>query len=138
MKYLVDTHIALWFLYKKEKLSQKVISIIEDDKNEIYISLASIWEVAIKHKKNPSAMPVDEESFKNDLNASEILLLNIDYSHIKNIKNLIYHDNKTRHNDPFDRMLLVQAITEQMYFITNDSLIPNYNENCIIMNKEPL
>ena len=93
MKILLDTHILLWVLSNDAKLSEKARKLVENEENEIYYSIVSLWEVELKRLAHPEAMP---------------------------------------HKDPFDRMLICQATTENMLFVTHDSLIPGYCEPCIL------
>lgn len=65
MRVLLDTHIALWALADTDKLSGEVIRLLESEKNDVFYSIASVWEVAIKHKLKPEQMPVSEEEFVN-------------------------------------------------------------------------
>ena len=58
MKYLLDTHILFWSMNDEEKLPEDVLALINDQRNEIYFSSASVWEIVIKHRKNPQIMPV--------------------------------------------------------------------------------
>lgn len=63
MKILLDTHIALWAMIDTAKLSEEVIHMLETRKNEVYYSIASVWEIAIKHKIRTEQMPISEEKF---------------------------------------------------------------------------
>ena len=63
MRILLDTHIALWAIADTAKLPDEVIKILEKESNEVFYSVASVWEVAIKHKIKPENMPVSEEEF---------------------------------------------------------------------------
>lgn len=132
MKILLDTHIALWALTDTAKLSEEVIQMLESEKNEVYYSIASIWEIAIKHKIRPEQMPISEEEFARLCEKTGFTQLPIEPEHIFLLKTLTRPVEAPKHNDPFDRILLVQAKYEKLSFITHDSLIPYYCENCIL------
>ena len=132
MKVLLDTHIILWALIDSEKLPLKARELITDNSNEIYFSLASAWEVAIKHLNHPDRIPVSETEFLNYCKQAGYSQLIVSEKHILNLKTLHRPENAPKHNDPFDRILVAQAKSENMIFITHDSLIPYYNESCIL------
>ncbi|MBR1375156.1 MAG: type II toxin-antitoxin system VapC family toxin [Cardiobacteriaceae bacterium] len=123
MKYLLDTHIALWLLEDSEKLSNAARKIIQAVDNEIYASYASLWEIAIKHKKYPNEMPISSKKMQYCLRQSNVLLLPIGLEHIIATENL-----PDIHKDPFDRLLIAQAITEPMHFLTHDEKLSAYSE----------
>jgi len=132
MKVLLDTHIALWAIADSDKLDDYSSKILQDANNEVYYSMVSVWEIAIKHQINPVNMPVSEEDFVELCEQSGLLRLDIQPEHIFAIKSLSRGESEQKHNDPFDRLLLSQAKTEDFLFITHDSLIPGYNETCIV------
>lgn len=121
MNYLVDTHAALWFLSEDDALSHRARGIIESLKN-IYISIASLWEISIKHSihKLDIILPDINEFFENYI-ITTYSVLNIAPNHIKAVAKLPFI-----HRDPFDRMLVAQAKTENMTLITCDQFIPQY------------
>jgi len=132
MRVLLDTHIALWALTDTTKLSEKVIQILESGKNEVYYSIASVWEIAIKHKIKPEQMPINEEDFVRLCEETGFTQLPIESEHIFFLKTLSRPESAPKHNDPFDRMLLAQAKYENVNLITHDSLIPYYEEKCVM------
>lgn len=132
MRILLDTHIALWAVADTKKLSREVIKILESKENEVFYSVASVWEVAIKHKLKPEQMPVSEEEFVDLCDQTGFLCLPVKVSHIYLVKTLIRPDYAPKHHDPFDRMLLAQAKYENMRLLTHDSLIPYYGESCVM------
>lgn len=132
MRILLDTHIALWAIADTAKLSDEMVQMLESRGNEIYYSVASIWEVAIKHKIKPEQMPMPEEEFVQLCENTGFVQLPIKAEHIFLLKTLVRPDDAPRHNDPFDRILLVQAKHEKLRFITHDSLIPYYEEKCVM------
>ena len=131
MKVLLDTHIVLWAISDDDKLPPNFIKIINDSEDEIFYSLVSVWEVAIKHYIKPEVMPITEEQFMDNCSLSGFKQLSIRSNHILNIKSLKRNSDSPKHNDPFDRLLISQAKTDGFIFLTHDSLLPYYNESCI-------
>ena len=123
MKYLLDTHIALWLLTDNKQLSQKARQIILSPNHRIYASVATLWEVAIKHKKYPDDMPLTSRTMAQLLRQSNVLLLPIKLEHITATETL-----PDIHKDPFDRLLIAQAVSEPMRFLTHDEKLVKYSE----------
>ena len=132
MKILLDTHILLWALSNDTKLSEKARELIENEENEIYYSVISLWEVEIKHLSHPDIMPISAEEIFEYCEQSGYKKITIKENHIFNMKGLKREKNIPPHKDPFDRMLICQADVEKMVFITHDSLIYGYNKSCIL------
>ena len=132
MKILLDTHIALWAVADTGKLSGEVIKLLESNDNEVFYSVASVWEIAIKHKIRPEQMPVPEEAFVGLCQKTGFIQLPIKNEHIFLIKTLERPATAPKHNDPFDRILLAQAKYENLKLVTHDSLLPYYSEDCIM------
>lgn len=132
MKILLDTHIALWAIADSKKLSKEVTQMLESENNQIYYSIASVWEVAIKHNIKPEQMPISEEVFYELCEETGFELLPVEAEHIFAVKSLKRPADAPKHNDPFDRILLAQAKCEDMRFLTHDSLIPYYEEYYVI------
>lgn len=128
----MDTHIALWAVADTTKLSEKTIEILEPYDHEVFYSVASIWEVAIKHKIRPEQMPVPEEIFVDLCRKTGFAQLPVRPEHIFFLKTLVRPENAPKHNDPFDRMLLAQAKCEKLTLVTHDSMFAYYEENCIM------
>lgn len=131
MKYLMDTHVALWALFKSSRLPKDIQDLLSDASNDAYYSMVSVWEIAIKHKLHPDSFPVDEENFVSLADETGFLRLNITPEQIYQVKKLTRPDTAHPHNDPFDRLLIAQAIQEDMIFITHDDLLPEYEVDCI-------
>ena len=120
MKFLLDTHILIWSLQNNNHLSQQIRDIINNIDNEIYVSAASIWEIAIKSSINKLNLSV--EKVVETLHDSDYFPLPITFSHSAKITQLPYY-----HNDPFDRILIAQTLVEKLTFITHDHKIKQYN-----------
>lgn len=132
MRLLLDTHIALWAIADSSKLNEKLIKMIQDTDNEVFYSIVSVWEIAIKHAINPMNMPISEEEFVDLCEQVGFQRLDIQPKHIYTIKTLHRDEEEKRHNDPFDRLLISQAKADGYIFVTHDELIPGYNERCVM------
>lgn len=122
MKLLLDTHTFLWFIMGNLNLSVNARALIENQTNEKYLSVASLWEIAIKvsiGKLNLSA-PF-ETLIPQQLSVNGLELLNLEVAHAAALINLPLH-----HRDPFDRLLITQAIVEQMQIVSIDSVFDAY------------
>ena len=109
MKYLLDSHIILWALTDYEVLPDEVQNIIFDEENEIYYSLASLWEVTIKWINNPKRIPISGKIMAEGCEASGYHYLPILKTHVDDLPNLKKQPDSPRHADPFDRILVCQA-----------------------------
>ena len=121
MDILLDTHTFIWFFNGDEQLSLKAKKLIEDSKNKKFVSIASIWEVAIKIglKKLVFDGNTSEVAELIEKNGFQILQISVD--HI-----VAYEKLELVHRDPFDRILLAQAMVEKMTIITKDENIQKY------------
>ena len=122
MRVLLDTHIALWCMYRQKKLSCSSVRIMTDSKNEFYVSLASAWEIEIKH--SIGKLEESSETFISDCKEMGFNFLPISEKHITALSRLEKPING--HKDPFDRMLLAQSVSEGLYFLTEDSKLLEY------------
>ena len=86
-----------------------------------YLSSASVWEVAIKHSTKPNEIPVTAEQVVRFCRESEIVELPVTFSHSQTVSHLPMH-----HNDPFDRMLVAQAMEEGLLILSHDGKLPPY------------
>ena len=122
MKYLLDTHVFLWFILDNEKISSKALNIISNRNNELFLSAASGWEVAIKAHLGKIQLNNNPEIFiPEHLSANSIKSLPIKMSHMLHTFTLPFH-----HKDPFDRLIISQAQLEKMSIITADPLFEKY------------
>ncbi len=121
MKLLLDTHTFLWFIDDSPQLSQKGETLLEAD-NELLLSIASLWEIAIKLRlsKLTVAMPV-EVLMTQQLTQNDIALLPITVAPLMIVSTLPLH-----HRDPFDRLLIAQAMVEQMPIVSADPAFDAY------------
>jgi PIN domain nuclease of toxin-antitoxin system len=118
LKLLLDTHILLWWLAKDTRLSPAEIKIITDPDNIIFVSAATSWEIAVKKMIGKLDAPDDLPAA---LVANDFLELPITIKHTQSLYQLPPH-----HNDPFDRIMIAQAISESLIFLTRDSKVLLY------------
>ncbi|QIM62154.1 hypothetical protein A1D29_01870 [Pasteurellaceae bacterium Orientalotternb1] len=124
MRYLLDTHVLLWFLLGEEKrFSPQSIALLLDAKNSLYFSTASIWEIAIKYSLQKPEFNYDPKIIVQELTAQGFIELKIDVSHVIGVTKL-----PKIHQDPFDRLLICQARQEQMVLLTADKKILQYSK----------
>ena len=133
MKLLLDTHILMWALADDARLSEKARSIISDERNELYYSVVSAWEVSIKHALHPESFDLSEEALIDYCEQNEILPLSLSIRHIPVLSSLKRSDSAPAHKDPFDRVMIAQAKSDGLMFVTHDRLIADYDEACILI-----
>ena len=127
MKALLDTHTFLWWNLDDPQLSPKVRSFIEDGHNEIYLSAASAWEIALKSSKGRLILPEPPDEYvANRLRRHRFLPLAIELSHALQVYHL-----PDIHSDPFDRLLVAQSQLEQLPLLTADAEIRRYDAQVI-------
>ena len=129
-EYLLDTHIVLWSLLDNTKVNNHIKKIMLNPENEIYYSIASMWEVQIKHSLDK--IPISGIDFMHYCEQAGYHKLPIDDLHIVELAKLKRNEAAPVHNDPFDRILISQAKAEGFYFVTHDSNFQGYNESCVI------
>ncbi len=128
MKILIDTHLALWFLDGSERMPTRARELVEDPANDIFVSDASTWEVAIKHAKRPDIMPRSCADFIGLCNQVGFAALPISRAAIVAYEGLDTSRAEGIHRDLFDRMLIAQAKTEGMLLLTHDHSMSLYGE----------
>ena len=122
MKYLLDTHTAIWALTGDNKLSQTAKSVIDNSSNLIYVSIASAWEVAIKASIGKADFDSNAHSFFKGMQENGIEIIGVKASHVKLVEALPFI-----HKDPFDRILVATAKAESMIVLTADENIHKYD-----------
>ncbi len=119
-RFLIDTQIFIWGMERNKKLPTSIISILQNSEYEIFISVASVWEIVIKKAKGSLKTPQNlEESIKE----AGFKLLSIELSHALGVGKLPFYKD---HKDPFDRVLISQAKVETLILITTDPKIWKY------------
>ena len=132
MKVLIDTHISIWAVLNNPKLPKQAKDIILDKENDIFYSTASVWEITIKHILHPDRLRINGSLLEKGCEENGYFVLPILNKHVSALETLKRLENAPRHNDPFDKIMIAQAKTEGLMFLTHDSLIPYYNEPFII------
>jgi len=120
---LLDTHVALWAITDSPRLSTKAREIILTPRAVIWISSASIWEIAVKHGLGRGDMPVSGKDALGYFRAAGYQLLVIEPEHAAAVEELPAH-----HQDPFDRLLVAQALVEPMRLLTHDEQVARYSD----------
>ena len=121
MKLLLDTHILLWAAYTPDRLSAKAQAMIADTANSLYFSVASLWEVAIKASLGRDDFRVDVAELRLGLVANDYAELAIESAHVLRVPTL-----PPIHADPFDRILVAQAMAEGFVLVSNDAKLKAY------------
>ncbi|ELS03743.1 hypothetical protein Xen7305DRAFT_00034670 [Xenococcus sp. PCC 7305] len=122
MRLLLDTHTFIWYVTNNRKLSLKAQQLINDGNNEVFLSIVSIWEMAIKHSVGKLRFELPFELFmKRQLKVNDFQLLNIKVDHLVIVANLPLH-----HRDPFDRLIIAQAIAEKIPVVGTDEIFDLY------------
>ena len=125
MKYLLDTHTLLWFLKGDEKLSDKARRLIDNPCNEKFLSIVSLWEIAIKVGLGKLALNKPfEKLFPEQLHFNRIEILDITVDNLIKLTALPFH-----HRDPFDRLMIAQALVEGLPVIGADVIFDAYGIN---------
>lgn len=122
MKLLLDTHVLIWWSSNSDKLTNKVYDLITDTNNSLMFSIASVWEMQIKSQlgKLNLIAPIPE-LIANQQQVNKIQILPIELNHIYVLKDL--PDN---HRDPFDRIIIAQALFEKMPVVSKDEIFDAY------------
>jgi PIN domain nuclease of toxin-antitoxin system len=122
MKVLVDTHTFIWDLEGSPRSSRKAIEMLRSDEHELFFSLVSLWEIAIKIKTGKlNALGSSVAYIRDEMENYSMTLLPVRYEHVLQLEALPAH-----HSDPFDRLLIAQAITESLPILTNDEKFALY------------
>ncbi|MCR4954271.1 MAG: type II toxin-antitoxin system VapC family toxin [Treponema sp.] len=128
MDILLDTHIILWALFNRENLSRKAIEVLSSEENNFFYSIASMWEIAIKHRKHPKQITRSGVEFMHYCEHMGFSRLPIDDRHICALETLEQKEGSPEHEDPFDRILLAQAKGDGMTLMTHDKKFLTYDE----------
>jgi PIN domain nuclease of toxin-antitoxin system len=121
MNYLLDTHTLIWFLNGDERLSGKAKEAIENPDNEKFVSIASVWELAIKTSLGKFKFEKGFRKFLELIENNGFAILHISFDHALTLSSLEFI-----HRDPFDRLIISQAITNMLTILTRDEYIAKY------------
>lgn len=118
MRLLLDTHTVVWAITEPERVAPEALGLIESSENEVFVSVVSPWELAIKLSRRRIELP---QVFYETLRDGQFSLLPVTIRHTEVIAGLPHH-----HRDPFDRMLIAQAQVEGLTLVTSDREIRRY------------
>ncbi|MXX51797.1 MAG: type II toxin-antitoxin system VapC family toxin [Chloroflexi bacterium] len=126
MNCLLDTSTFIWYVSAQIRLSDIALSILSDAGNKVYLSLVSIWELAIKYRTGKLDLipPPFSEWIASELESNSFSLLEIQLPHLIVVSELPLH-----HRDPFDRLLIAQSLAEGLPITSSDSLFDLYPIN---------
>lgn len=120
--FLLDTNALIWTLSDPEKLSNPAKDVITNSENKLFISIASLWEITIKQSIGKLDLEGDVLDIVEECEREGINILSIQPQHLKKLEQL-----PLIHRDPFDRLIISQAIYEGLTIVTRDSMIPKYD-----------
>jgi len=123
---LLDTHVALWAITDSPNLPQRARDLIESPKTTVWVSAANVWEIAIKHGLGRGEMPVSGQDAVRYFRESGYRFLPVEAEHAIAAEELPAH-----HQDPFDRILVAQALVEPIRLLTHDSRVALYSDTII-------
>ena len=123
MRLLLDTHIFIWWADQQECLSATALSALNDEANELILSVASVWEMQIKVqlRKLKLSLPI-EELIETQVETNDLRILPLALPHVLALDALPFH-----HKDPFDRLLIAQSICEDVTLVSVDPEFPAYS-----------
>jgi PIN domain nuclease of toxin-antitoxin system len=120
LRLLLDTHVLLWWLGNDPALSAAAGALIQDPENVIFVSAVSLWEIWLKESLGKLRLPAD---FSEKLAAQSFENLSLTAAQTRQVARLPWH-----HRDPFDRMLVAQAVTEKLILLTGDGILAAYGD----------
>ncbi|HMW03331.1 MAG: type II toxin-antitoxin system VapC family toxin [Blastocatellia bacterium] len=127
MKFVIDTHTFLWLTSGDPQLSQTALDLLQDAESEIWLSEVSLWEIAIKMNIGKLTLSDAFEIFIAEQTAAyRIDILDVTVAHLSKLISLPLH-----HRDPFDRLLVAQALAENLPFVSIDAKLDAYGVNRI-------
>jgi len=128
MRFLLDTHVLLWALASPKRLPKPIFDLLETTGNDVLFSSASIWEIAIKAQLLRAEFGVDAATIIDAARETGFTELAVSAQHAASVSSLPLH-----HKDPFDRMLISQAMTEPARLITADRALSAYSNDLVTL-----
>lgn len=126
MNLLLDTHVALWAITDSPRLSSEARRLIASEQTTVFVSVASLWEISIKHSLGRGDMPISAQDAMGYFRDSGYRLLAVAPEHAIAVADLPPH-----HYDPFDRMIVAQALVEPLRLVTHDAKVQLYSSSII-------
>lgn len=124
MRVLLDTHVFLWWINPHERVSPAAQDLITDGRTETYFSVASAWEISIKARTGRFRMQDPFEPFiREQISVNRFRVLAVELSHALRVHELLVSGD---HKDPFDRLLVAQALVEGLALVSNDRALDRY------------
>ena len=128
MKLLLDTHVAIWAVAYSPRLPTTVTDLIRDTGNEIFVSVVTVWEIAIKRALGKRSAPhFSAAQAVGYFRGSGYRLLDVSAEHAVGVESLPH-----LHADPFDRLLVAQAMAEPLRLLTRDAKVAAYSDSIIV------
>ena len=124
MAFLLDTHAFLWFVSGDSKLPSSIRDKIMDMNQPCFLSVASLWEITIKNQLGKLQLNISLNDLFDYADRNQIEIVQINYDHLRTLSTLPNH-----HGDPFDRLIISQAISEKLVLITRDKGLKNIRQN---------
>ena len=122
MRFLLDSHAFLWWLDGSANISEAARSVLRVRKNEIFVSLACVWEMAVKTSLGKLRLALPFERFMTEnLGRNTFTLFPVEFRHVLGVASLPFH-----HRDPFDRLLVAQSIEDEIPVISADTIFDRY------------
>jgi PIN domain nuclease of toxin-antitoxin system len=131
VRLLLDTHIALWAISDDARLPAEARTLIADPDNDVLVSAASIWEIAIKHalaRGGPNDMPISGRQALKHFQAAGYETLAVTAAHAASVDRV-----PPKHSDPFDRLLVAQALAEPLHLLTHDAQLAQYGDTVMLV-----
>lgn len=119
--YLIDTHILLWYIKGEKRLSQPIKKLIDSVDNVVYLGKASLWEMTIKSSLGKLTIDVPLDKLAEYLHKEGFVLLDFDFADLLQLHQLPFH-----HGDPFDRLIIAQALAHELTIISDDRNFSQY------------
>ena len=123
MAFIMDAHVLIWVANDPHNLPSRVLSILNNPENSVYISIASLWELRIQQSIGRLILP---KNFFHLLHLSGYKILHITVDHLEKLLDL-----PLLHRDPFDRIIIAQALAEEFILISKDAMIQQYNVSTV-------
>ena len=121
MKLLLDTHTIIWFINNNPRLRQDIREMLESDSNDVCVSVASLWEISIKFRQGKLELDRSLAEIVRSLHDNGFWFLRVDLKHVFRLDTLERH-----HKDPFDRMLIAQALAGNFALVGCDDVFDLY------------
>lgn len=128
MRLLLDAHIALWALTDDRRLGDDARVLIADSGNEVFVSAASVWEIAIKRSLGRSGIPFSAAAALGYFSQAGYQRLDVRAEHAAAVETL-----PKLHGDPFDRILIAQALVEPMHLVSHDRMLAEYSATVMLV-----